>query len=113
MRASIKKIVVADNYEAVKDGNMIYLHDVLEYGCRSGIVSRLIYFKDTLSFYKDHREELSELIKELVDETGLRIDELIANWDCNDPLVIETNNQNLIAWYGYEAVARMLIDEVP
>lgn len=82
--------------------------DVLEHGCVSGIVSELIYYSDTLAFYKRYRDEINELLKELMDSTGLySMKELFGkNWDDEDPLILDTHNQNLLAWFGFEETLR-------
>lgn len=82
--------------------------DVLEHGCVSGIVSELIYYSDTIRFYKRYRDEINELLKGLMDSTGLySMKELFGkNWDDEDPLILETHNQNLLAWFGFEETLR-------
>ena len=53
--------------------------DVLHNGCCSGVVSELIYYYDTVRFYK---------------------------WDKEDPLAQDDFNQNLLAWFGFEETLR-------
>ena len=53
--------------------------DVLYHGCQSGIVGELIYYTDTVRFYKQYRQ---------------------------DPLAQDTYNQNLLAWFGFEETLR-------
>ena len=74
----------------------------------SGIVSELIYYSDTIRFYKRYRDEINELLKGLMDSTGLySMKELFGkNWDDEDPLILETHNQNLLAWFGFEETLR-------
>lgn len=36
--------------------------DVLYHGCQSGIVGELIYYTDTVRFYKQYRSEINELL---------------------------------------------------
>ena len=45
--------------------------DVLHYGCQSGVVGELIYYSDTVCFYKQYRQEINALLYELMDGTGL------------------------------------------
>ena len=82
--------------------------DVLEHGCVSGIVSELIYYSDTLAFYKKYRNEINELLKDLMDGTGFfSMKDLFGkNWNDEDPLILDTHNQNLLAWFGFEETLR-------
>ena len=41
--------------------------DVLHYGCQSGVVGELIYYSDTVCFYKQYRQEINALLYELMD----------------------------------------------
>lgn len=77
----------------------------VQHGCSTGIVGSLIYYHDTLAFYKKYKTEINNLLYGLMQDTGLSISELFGeNFDKEDPLCIETTNQNLLAWFGYEEV---------
>lgn len=82
--------------------------DVLYHGCQSGIVGALIWYSQTTAFYKKYRNEINELLKDLMDSTGLySMKELFGkNWDDEDPLILDTHNQNLLAWFGFEETLR-------
>ena len=82
--------------------------DVLNYGCQSGAVGFLIYYSDTIAFYKQYRDEINELLYCLMDGTGLySMKDLFGNkWDEEDPLALEDYNQNLLAWFGFEETLR-------
>ncbi len=82
--------------------------DVLYHGCQSGVVGALIWYSQTTAFYKKYRNEINELLKELMDSTGLySMKELFGkNWDGEDPLILDTHNQNLLAWFGFEETLR-------
>ena len=45
--------------------------DVLYHGCQSGIVGELIYYTDTVRFYKQYRSEINELLYDTMNGTGL------------------------------------------
>lgn len=94
------------------DGAEGYINDVMRGGCQSGIVGDLIYYTDTLKFYKRHREDISGLVKEMQESTGESISNLLRDFDKNDPLCLETSNQNLLAWFGFEETARILADRM-
>ena len=85
-----------DNYE---DKNDIFL-DVMKWGCSSGIVKELTYCSQTKNFYETYKHEISELLyksgwNNLADLFG-------KGWDKTDPLALESNNKNLLAWFGFE-----------
>lgn len=105
---TIKEVVLQDIEEATENGSTSYLDDINSHGCVSGMVNDLIYYADTCKFYEDHKEEISELLSELLISCGVPIGELFRDWDDSDPLVIDTNNQNLLAWFGYEETAKQL-----
>lgn len=86
------------------------IDDLLRCGCQSGFVGHLIYYKDTLAFFKKHRQEINSLLKELIDGTGYGPEQLFRDWDKEDPLALDTSNQNLLAWFGFEETARKLAD---
>ena len=82
--------------------------DVLDYGCQSGVVGSLIYYSDTVAFYKKFKDEINELLYEIQASTGIYdLKKLFGNnWDEEDPLIIEAYNQNLLAWFGFEETLR-------
>lgn len=82
------------------------LDDLQQGGCQSGMVSSLIYYKDTLKFYNNHKTDINSLLSETLEETGLSVSDLFGDkWDDSDPLAIDTMNQNLLAWFGFEESA--------
>lgn len=107
----IEEIVLQDREAAINDGHESYLSEVIQHGCQSGIVSDLIYYNDTVKFFEEHKEEINAMLAEMIDSTGCSIDELLTNWDEEDPLIMETNNQNILAWFGYEETARKILDD--
>ena len=84
--------------------------DVLNYGCQSGIVSSLIYYSDTVAFYKRHKEAINELLYEEMSNSGIYSPAaLFGNkWDKEYMLCIEAYNQNLLAWFGFEETLRKI-----
>ena len=94
----------SDGYE----GLMGPLGDLFRGGCASGVVGHLIYHTDTLAFYKKYKGEIAVLLQRELAETGCTIAELLPDWDTSDPLCLDTQNQNLLAWFGFETAARDL-----
>ncbi len=82
--------------------------DVLHYGCQSGTVGFLIYYSDTVAFYKKYTAEINELLHDVMEGTGLySMQELFGErWDKEDPLATDHINQNLLAWFGFEETLR-------
>ena len=48
----------------------IFFSDLLQHGCISGVVGKLIYYTDTHAFYDKHYEEIEELRTEYETSTG-------------------------------------------
>jgi hypothetical protein len=94
------------------DGAKGVFRDLFQGGCASGMVGDLIYYKDTIPFYKRHKAEIHALLKEMMDGTGLHSPkDLFGNkWDDDDMFAEDTMNQNLLAWFGFEEMARKLAD---
>lgn len=97
----------AANYDNKLEG---VFKDLFYGGCSSGVVGHLIYYKDTLPFFRKHRREIETILKELCDDSGCSIAQLLKDWDKSDPFCRQTQNQNLLAWFGFEEAARRLAD---
>ena len=112
LQKAVKKWVnsLAPDYD---DGYVGAFKDLFYGGCESGMVGDLIYYSDTIKFYKKHRKEIHDLLREAMEGTGAKSpSELFRDkWDPDDPLADETNNQNLLAWFGFEEAARYLADK--
>jgi hypothetical protein len=96
-KGSIRVDVAQDMLDS-EDGEM-YLKDLLNHGCQSGMVSGLIYYTDTKAFYIEHIDEIDELREEMENETG-------------EPLKIGMPSYNWLAWFGYEETARKIANEL-
>lgn len=92
------------------DGIKGAARDLFHGGCASGVVSDLIYYTDTVKFYKRHADEIDGLIKTFCDDTGCTLNDL-NGWDDTDPLGREIYNRNVLAWFGFEQTARNLCNE--
>ena len=87
-----------------------YINDILQHGCQSGIVSELIYHSDTLEFYNKYKTEINSLLQETFSNYGSHnpLDIFGKSWDIEDPLCIDTQNQNLLSWFAMEEITRNL-----
>ena len=101
LKEEVKKII-----ESYDDPEEI-LKEVLNYGCVNGTIPEMVYYKDTLAFYERHKEEISELLNDL----GITPSDL-NGFDDTDPLCLETHNQNLLTWFGFEEICMQLLDEM-
>lgn len=82
-----------DNDEEIKG----YIENVLNYGCVSGTVSSLTYYRDTKKFFKEYFEEILEIAEQVKEEYGL------------DNIELNFNN---LAWLGYEETLRNIASEL-
>lgn len=55
-----------------------------EMGCKSGIFTELIYYKDTYAFFDKHSEDIIEMLND------------------EEELKIEWFSKNSLAWFGFE-----------
>ena len=100
-----------------------YLQDLTQHGAISGMVSGLIYYHETTQFFNEHRDEILAMLHELKEEIGLDEKGLFGDkwndWedlleeeaDDLDPLA-DPNNQNLLAWFAVEELAKKELDEL-
>ena len=95
------------------DENKSILTDILENGCESGACSDLVYYSDTLKFYDDYEDEISELLNSLLNDCGYNSPvELFGDkWDKTDPLARGEYNKNLLAWFGFEETLRNIASD--
>ena len=89
------------------------MEDLQQYGCISGIINELIYYDDTTKFFDKYKEEINELLSNLIDGTGLSMQELFGDkFDNDDPLIVDYNNKNLLAWFGFEETVNNLYERI-
>jgi len=92
----------------VEDDYTTAIDDLLQNGCQSGMVSDLIYYTDTTAFFQKHEEEIYEILRDYADEGLGYPEDYLRGWDKSDPFAKDTNNQNLLAWFGFEETARRM-----
>jgi len=85
------------------------INDLRQGGCQSGMVGELIYYTDTVKFYKRYQAEIDDLYAKGVREFGK--DFLGDKWDDADPFARDVQNQNLLAWLGFEETCFRLASE--
>jgi hypothetical protein len=115
--SKLKKDVISILVKKAKDYKNNYkslLKDILYNGLQSGIVSELIYFSDTLKWYKKHQDEIGQLLQDQMESFGVYSPaELFGRkWEGFDPFAKNTSNQNLLAWFSFEETAREIADRL-
>ena len=90
---------IISNWEHYDDKKDIFL-DIINCGCRSGACRDLIYYGQTKRFYETYKHEISRLI--YINDYDNLADLFGSDWDPYDPLALEDDNQNLLAWFGFE-----------
>ena len=90
---------IIKDWDKYDDKKNIFL-DVINCGCKSGVCRDLVLYEQTKRFYETYKHEINELLYKsdydnLADLFG-------GDWDVYDPLALEENNQNLLAWFGFE-----------
>lgn len=85
------------------DGLAGVFRDLFYGGCQSGFVGHLIYYHDTVRFYKRYLDDINRLVSEYVYSGGNMAD--LPGWDNEDPLALDVYNQNFLAWFGFEQAA--------
>ena len=98
---------VIENWSQYENKKHLFT-DVLHYGCQSGVVGFLIYYSDTVKFYKQYKDEINELLYEAMGSIGTSDPKQVFgnNWEEWDPLALEVYNQNMLAWFGFEETLR-------
>lgn len=90
------------------------LKDILYGGLQSGIIGELIYYSDTLAWYKKHKKDIMQMLKETMLSLGAKSPAEVfgRNWDEDDPFAEDTQNRNLLAWYSFEEITREIADRL-
>ena len=82
-----------------------YINDIVNYGCVSGCVSSLIYYKDTTRFFNNYRQEIFKMLKEP--------EKIIFYFDSSswlDQKRYTTEEKNNIVWFIYENIIYRIAD---
>jgi len=109
----LKKYVVEyvleefNNYDDIKD----FFKDLSYGGCSSGMISDLIYYKDTSDFFDNYEDEIEDLITLNMDRFGIETRPLFIN-SLNGSAENIAQEKNLLSWFAFEEVARDLSEEL-
>jgi len=112
LEKATKKIILNNVSKGYVEG---FFEDLMNHGCVSGWVSELVYYSDTVKFFKKHREDINELLKETLWSFGNESCPSIIfgdRFDTEDILCIEQQNQNLLAWFAFEETTRHIAQDL-
>jgi single-stranded DNA-specific DHH superfamily exonuclease len=89
------------------------MEDVLKYGCVSGCVGFLIYYKNINDFYKKFEIEIWDLLHEEVENAGEdNILKFIASLGGAGDVGTHEQFLNLLAWFSWENVTYWIYTEL-
>lgn len=89
------------------------MEDLQQYGCQSGMINGLIYYDDTTKFFDKYKDEINDILSEVMGGTGCSMEELFGDkFDESDPLIINCSNKNLLAWFGFEETVYNLYENI-
>ena len=95
------------------DNLIINMEDLQKYGCISGMISGLVYYDDTTVFYENYKDEINELLSNIIENTDNSLSQLFGEkFDESDPLILNYTNKNLMAWFGFEETANSIYEQV-
>jgi hypothetical protein len=106
----LKEKVSKGGYDSLRS----VMKDVIFNGLQSGIISDLIYYSDTLKFFKTYKKEILALLREQMNDMGVYDPSQLFgnNWDKDDALAQDTQNQNLLSWFGFEQITNQLANQL-
>ena len=83
-----KEIFVANCCDCETLEDVITMYENNEFSCESGCIGELIYYSQTAAIFKNHFNEIFELIEEFKENSGMNLD-------------IELTTNNLV-WFTFE-----------
>lgn len=101
------------NYFLNEDDIKKSMEDLKKYGCKSGMIGTLIYYQDTCEFYNKYKNTINRLASDITENIGYNsIFDFIPELDKRDQFILEQNNQNIMAWFGFEETANRIYDKL-
>ena len=92
--------IILDQVDKLDDNEILpAVEEIVAQGCQSGIVTALITYSDTESFFDRHANEIFELVEEAKEEGIINLNEFIL---C----------KNDLAWFGFETMAQNILYEL-
>ena len=103
LKKEVKRIVDENTEGMSANERKVWLNDLSNHGCISGMVSGLIYYSETGAFTNKHREAIMELLGDDLSE-GIIFEKQMA-----DEMKAGTFD-NFLAWYAFERIALENLD---
>jgi hypothetical protein len=97
---TIEKYVAETALEYSDDHPDNFFRDILTYGCASGMVSGLVYYADTHTFFDTYYGEIEALRMEYESSTGCLIN------------LQDEDLKNTLAWFAFEQTAYNLANKL-
>ena len=90
--------IILDQVDGLENEEILSaVKEIVTYGCQSGIVTSLVYYKDTEAFFNRHVDEIFELIEDTKQTMDMNY--------------IEFSRNNL-AWFAFEIIAQEIYQEM-
>ena len=90
--------IILSEIEGIEDDEILStVEGIVNYGCQSGIVASLVYYKDTEAFFNRHVDEILELIEDAKQTMDMNY--------------IEFSRNNL-SWFAFEIIAQEIYHEL-
>lgn len=97
---SLEKAVALEALDLDSPENTIqFFKDLLQYGCITGMVPSLVYYRDTEAFFDKYYEDIIWLKTEYEESIGQSME-------------IPHQVKNYLAWFAFEETARLIADEL-
>jgi len=92
-------------YDVIKDQyDLDTLKEIAEHGCVSGVATNHIYYSDTVKFYDQYEDEITDYV-----ETLLGTDYLVETFKNNEAHL--KGYKNDVVWTYIELVAGQIVDD--
>tara|TARA_R110002072_G_scaffold7503_2_gene40932 strand:- start:727751 stop:728122 length:372 start_codon:yes stop_codon:yes gene_type:complete len=98
-RSSIRKEVAREALSYGDNAPVNFFCDLLKYGCASGMVSSLIYYRDTHAFFLRFYDQIEELRVDVEESIG-------------QPLKPNGDLMNWYSWFAFEETSKHLAEEI-
>lgn len=99
LKSEVAEIILDHLDSDTRESLKVFFKDLFYSGCVSGMISPLIYYKDTHAFYDRHYNEIEELREELESSFG-------------EALQIKSDLKNYFAWLAFEETARKIAEDL-
>lgn len=108
LRGTVASILINNMYDTDNESVEKTMLDLMQHGCVSGMISEMIYYRDTVAFF----DKYSEFIEDMLMEYGMdeKLEKFLdLKWDESDDADYE---KNWFAWFAFESVAYDLANEM-